>query len=189
MSATILLVDYDPKSIARIRGILTLLGAEVVVAKDGAAGAEEFERAKPDLALIQDLIPKKHGFDLCKDLKATEFGARVPIVLMTHPRAGRRGAIRTTRCDDILEKPFDNRALVQKVLRFVPAELLRESAKRREPVSVAPLAVEEATTEQLVAAALETDGLDDALEIELNFDAADHSTPSARRERGLRDAL
>ena len=64
MAYTVLLIDYDPKSIERIRGLLASIPARVVQARCGRSGLEEYRRARPDLTIVQDLIPNLHGFDV-----------------------------------------------------------------------------------------------------------------------------
>jgi len=119
MSADVLLLDYEPRSIARIRGLLQTLGVQVILATDGPTGIREFERSRPDLTLVQDLLPKKHGFDVCRELKATPLGKERPIVLLAFVRPGKWRAVRSSGCDDCIEKPFDDLTLLNKVQRFL----------------------------------------------------------------------
>ena len=124
MTKTVLLIDYNPRSISRIRSLLNAAGYHTIVAHDGAQGIEEFERSSPRLTLIQDLLPKGHGFQVCRDLKETEHGRSRPIVLLTAPRSGgRRHELLATKCDDFVEKPFDDETLLRIVRRIIPAEL------------------------------------------------------------------
>ena len=60
---TILLVDYDPDSAARLCRPLVRAGYRVEVATDGLAGISRFHELEPDLTLIEAMIPKKHGFE------------------------------------------------------------------------------------------------------------------------------
>ena len=123
MTKTVLLIDYDPRSIARIRSLLNAAGYHTIVAHDGAQGLEEFERASPHLTLIQDLLPKGHGFQVCRELKETDHGRMRPIILLTAPRSGgRRHELLATKCDDFVEKPFDDDTLLRAVRRIIPPE-------------------------------------------------------------------
>src|SRR5262245_35580393 len=119
MTKTILLVDYDPASIDKIRRSLATLGVRIVLATDGLAGEREFFRMVPDLTLIQEVIPKKRGIDLCRDLKSSPSGARRPVLLLVS-RQGVRSARMSSGCDDCIEKPFDEAILLAKVRRFLP---------------------------------------------------------------------
>lgn len=115
MPKTVLLIDYDPRSFARIRDLLDASGYRTVVAQDGLTGIEEFERLEPDVTLIQDLLPKRHGFDVCRDLKSTERGRRACVLVITSPHRGLRHQLFQTGCDAHLEKPFADEALIEAV--------------------------------------------------------------------------
>jgi CheY-like chemotaxis protein len=78
MSKTVLLVDYDPRSIDRIRAALNGIGVSMVLATDGWSAEVEFQRTLPDVTLVQDIIPKKTGYQLCRDLKSTATGSAPP---------------------------------------------------------------------------------------------------------------
>jgi two-component system phosphate regulon response regulator PhoB len=120
MTKTVLLVDYDPASIDAIRRSLATLGVHVMLATDAEAGEREFHRALPDLTLIQDVIPKKRGIDLCRDLKNSLPGAHRPVVLLIFTRPGGRSPRLASRCDDWIAKPFDEATLLATVRKFFP---------------------------------------------------------------------
>ena len=67
----ILLIDYDPASISKTATPLTKAGYSVEVAKDGLSGLAAFERMKPALVLVEAMLPRKHGFEVCQEIKAT----------------------------------------------------------------------------------------------------------------------
>jgi two-component system, OmpR family, response regulator MprA len=116
----ILLVDYDPRSIDAIRRSLSTLHVQTVLAMDGEAAEREYHRMQPDLTLVQEIIPKKRGIDLCRDLKNSACGAQHPVVLLAFARSGGRSRRLASRCDDLLEKPFDEATLLAKVRKFLP---------------------------------------------------------------------
>ena len=134
MTSTVLLIDYDPRSISRIRKLLTGMGLQVLVATDGFAGVEEFRRSLPDLTLIQDLLPKMHGFDACCAIKSTGAGKRKPVVMLT--RKGQRAALAESECDAHIYKPFKNEALGELVYDLLPKGSFpkpQPTVKRRPP--------------------------------------------------------
>jgi CheY-like chemotaxis protein len=124
MARTVLLIDYYPRSISRIRSLLQSSGYRTIVAQDADQGMEEFRKAAPDLTLIQDLLPKGHGYEVCRALKDSEHGHRSPVILLTAPRSGgKRHELLQTRCDDFVEKPFTDEALMAAVRKILPMEV------------------------------------------------------------------
>ncbi|HEX5045262.1 MAG TPA: response regulator [Candidatus Polarisedimenticolaceae bacterium] len=119
---TILLIDYEPRSLERTRRPLATAGYRVEIARDGLAGMEAFERIKPDLVLVEAMIPKKHGFEVCQDLKKTPQGKRTPILITTAVYKGRKyrsQALHLYGCDEYLEKPVPEEQLVSVCARFL----------------------------------------------------------------------
>jgi DNA-binding response OmpR family regulator len=119
---TILLVDYEPRSIERTRVPLVRAGYRVELATDGLSAIEAFHRIKPDLVLIEAMIPKKHGFEVCQELKRTPAGKKTPIVITTAVYRNRRyrtQALHIYGCDDYLEKPISEEALLEAVRRHL----------------------------------------------------------------------
>jgi DNA-binding response OmpR family regulator len=82
-------------------------------------GRREFFRAMPDLVIIEDLLPKTRGYELCRDLKMSMYGAYRPILLIGARNGGRHRVI-TSRCDDYLERPCDDAMLLAKVSKLLP---------------------------------------------------------------------
>jgi len=119
---TILIIDYDPRSIERMRVPLERAGYKVEVALDGLKGMESFNTLLPQLTLIEAMIPKKHGFEVCQELKATPHGQKSPIFIVT---SGYRGSKHRTnarhhyRCDEFLLKPINDDDLLAAVHRHV----------------------------------------------------------------------
>lgn len=123
---TVLLIDYEPRSIAHARQALSSAGFAVEVATDGIAGVEAFHRLHPDLVLVEAMLPKKHGFEVCRELKATPEGKRTPVILASSVYKGRKyrtEALHIHRCDEFLEKPISQEDLVKVCLRLLGASI------------------------------------------------------------------
>jgi len=136
---TVLLIDYDPVGIERVRRLLSSAGYQTAVARDGIAGIHAFERLKPDLTLVKGLLPRKHGFEVCRVLKNTRFGKDLPVIVITSPTTAWKQELRMTGCDAFLEKPYSDDALLATVRRFT--ENGRPSAVVPEPRTTAPRAM------------------------------------------------
>ena len=127
---TILLIDYEPRCIEMLREPLVEAGFDVEVAKDGELGVEAFERCLPDLTLVEAMLPKLHGFDVCRRLKATEHGRASAVVIMTsiYRKAAHRRQAHECGADGCLQKPMAADDLLTDVLSFLkPTPALAES--------------------------------------------------------------
>lgn len=114
-SFTILVIHYDPRSQEKHRQVLEENGFKVLLAKDGATGMATFLEHEPDLILLEAMLPKVHGFEVCADLKKTTLGRKTPVVVMSSIYKGRRyrhEAMHTHGADDFLEMPMDTVKLV-----------------------------------------------------------------------------
>ena len=118
---TILLIDYEPRSIERFRDPLTAAGYAVEIATDGVSGIEAFHRLNPDMVLVEAMIPKKHGFEVCQELKRTPHGRRTPVIITTGVYKGRKyrtQALHIYGCDEYIEKPIAPEQLLEVVGKF-----------------------------------------------------------------------
>jgi DNA-binding response OmpR family regulator len=119
----ILIIDYEPRGIKQLSDPLAEAGFEVRVAKDGIAGIEAFKAEKPDLVLIEAMLPKRHGFEVCQELKRSDQGRRTPVVIVTSVYKGRKyrsQAFHQYGCDEYLEKPVAPEKLLEVVERLLP---------------------------------------------------------------------
>ncbi len=119
---TILLIDYEPRSIERFRDPLVAAGFSVEIATDGISGIEAFHRLSPDMVLVEAMIPKKHGFEVCQELKRTPHGRRTPVIITTGVYKGRKyrtQALHVYGCDEYIEKPIAPEQLLEIVGRFL----------------------------------------------------------------------
>jgi len=119
---TILLIDYEPRSIERFRDPLIAAGYAVEIATDGVSGIEAFHRLSPDMVLVEAMIPKKHGFEVCQELKRTPHGRRTPVIITTGVYKGRKyrtQALHIYGCDEYIEKPIAPEQLLEIVGRLL----------------------------------------------------------------------
>ena len=175
---TILLIDYDPRSIERLRAPLVQAGMRVEVAKDGLTGIKRFHELKPDLTLVEAMIPKKHGFEVCQELKRTPHGQASAVLIITSVYKGRKyrtQAMHNYRCDEYLEKPITDEALVSIIQRHLPQ---REPQVVPQPVPSAPRTTSEGLRE--VSRGVDTNPLRDIGDDEL-IDRLDSLLPGDDR--------
>lgn len=119
---TILVIDYEPRSIDKTRRALAGAGYKVEFATDGVTGLLLFEKLRPALVLVEAMIPKKNGFEVCQEIKKTPIGQQTPVIITTSVYKGRRyrtQAIHNHRCDEYLEKPVPDEQLLGCVAKFI----------------------------------------------------------------------
>lgn len=78
--ARILVVDDEPIAVRLIEAILRREGCEVASAPDGEAGLRRFQEYAPDLVLLDAVLPKLSGFEVCARLRES---SAVPIIMLS----------------------------------------------------------------------------------------------------------
>jgi len=119
--ATILIADDSPTAVTLLRRILAPLGHNIVVAADGDEAARAVVEGPPDLIILDVVMPKQNGFELCRHIKSNPATASIPVFLVTSMTREpdrfwglRQGA------DEYFGKPFDPQVLVEKVRARLP---------------------------------------------------------------------
>ncbi len=79
----VLLIDDDPDFVEAVRVIIASGGYDVRVAYDGAEGLEAVAAEKPDLIVLDVMMPVMNGHEACAKLKANPATAKIPIILLT----------------------------------------------------------------------------------------------------------
>src|SRR5713226_2279869 len=82
-TASILIVDDDPVVRSLMRATLENDNFEVIEAVDGVEGCQLYEEHHPDLLLVDVMMPRMDGFELCRELRGRHASAYVPIVVAT----------------------------------------------------------------------------------------------------------
>jgi len=117
--ARILVVEDDPAIALGLEDDLTLEGYEVEVAEDGAAGTARARDDDFDLVLLDVMLPKKDGFEVCRELRRG--GSKVPIIMLTAKTHDAEKVLGLeVGADDYVTKPFspaELRARIKAVLR------------------------------------------------------------------------
>jgi two-component system, OmpR family, response regulator MtrA len=113
MDATILLVEDDP-SIREVTALgLRAAGFTVLTAADGADGLDRWRADRPDLVLLDVMLPKLDGLEVCRAIRAV---STVPVVMLT-ARADTIDVVvgLESGADDYVRKPFEMHELVARI--------------------------------------------------------------------------
>jgi signal transduction histidine kinase len=82
-SKTILIVDDNPTNLAVIASYLEQFSLTILIARDGESGLEKAVYARPDLILLDVMMPGLNGFETCRQLKANPVTTDIPVIFMT----------------------------------------------------------------------------------------------------------
>lgn len=82
-AGTVLIVDDEPHNLALLHGALDDAGYRVLVAMDGDNALQRLQRRRPDLILLDALMPGMDGFQTCRRIKANSATADIPVLFMT----------------------------------------------------------------------------------------------------------
>ncbi|MBI5595341.1 MAG: response regulator [Elusimicrobia bacterium] len=112
----VLIIEDDYSLADNITALLKLKGHEVGFAPDGEAGIEVARQMRPDLILLDIMIPKVGGFDACRILRGDPQTMKAKIIMMTGlDRIGDVERAFSAGASDYLIKPFDSERLFKKI--------------------------------------------------------------------------
>jgi len=135
MPKQVLIVDDDRNAVKYLSVVLSEHGYDPIAAYDGSEGLQKVKQARPDLIILDVMMPKKSGFALFKQLKKDEQYKDIPVVMIT----GASGILDELddQKDETFEKPYDSlRESLRKKIREMRDEgLLRPDLFMDKPVN------------------------------------------------------
>ncbi|MCF7872696.1 MAG: response regulator transcription factor [Candidatus Omnitrophica bacterium] len=131
MNKKILVVEDDKNILKLIRYNLEKEGFKVFTAITGEDGLDIVEQEDIDLAILDLMLPKMNGLDLCRKIKQDEFNSAIPVMIVTAKGEEVDRIVGfELGADDYLVKPFSVRELVLRV-----KAILRRKPKEKKPTS------------------------------------------------------
>jgi class 3 adenylate cyclase len=128
MSSRILVVDDTPANIQSLSAILKEKGYQISVATNGKQALAVVDRVRPDLILLDVMMPEMDGFETCRQLKASEQWRQIPVIFLTAKtetadivNGFELGAV------DYVAKPFNAHELLARVNTHLTIDELRRS--------------------------------------------------------------
>lgn len=116
MPKRVLIVEDEPMIAENLQALLNAKGYEADVAEDGAEAVQKAREFKPDLMLLDIMLPRLGGFDVCRILKTDPATKGIKVIMVTG--LGRMGEVENAfknGADDYLIKPVDTARLLKKL--------------------------------------------------------------------------
>ncbi len=118
--AKILIVDDEADLVETIRFSLELEGYNVLVASNGEEGLNLARQEKPDLILLDLMLPKLDGYKVCRLLKFDERYKHIPILMLTAKTQEKDKILgKETGANEYITKPFDMDELMAKIKSYL----------------------------------------------------------------------
>ncbi len=122
MPPCVLVVDDEPNIVLSFEFLLKQVGYDVRTARDGEEALASIAEVKPGLVLLDVMMPKRDGFDVCRTIRATPDWADVRVIMLTARGGdGDRAQGMAAGADEYITKPFSTRDVVEKVRAFLGA--------------------------------------------------------------------
>jgi len=118
-------VEDDPEIIDLIKFILDRKGFEFIGVLGGREGLETLRRVKPDLVLLDLMMPEMDGWEVYRQMKADEALCDIPVIVVTadgQPITRVLG-LHIAKVDDFITKPFGPQELVRSIEKVLGAKL------------------------------------------------------------------
>jgi two-component system, OmpR family, response regulator VicR len=120
MAKKILIIEDEQDIVESLKFRLELEKIECIVANDGEDGLSKAKSGKPDLILLDVMLPKINGYKICRLLKYDELYKMIPIVMMTARTQKKDIKLgEETGADEYVTKPFDMEALVVLINKYL----------------------------------------------------------------------
>lgn len=120
MTRSVLVVDDEPNIVLSLEFLLRQVGYDVHVARDGEAALCAIAEHRPGLVLLDVMMPKRDGYDVCQTVRANPDWADIRIIMLTAKgREVEREKGLALGADEYVTKPFSTRDVVEKVRSFL----------------------------------------------------------------------
>ncbi|MBN1787511.1 MAG: response regulator [Sedimentisphaerales bacterium] len=129
--ATILVVDDNEQNLELLVAYLEDLGCNIVPAKDGISALDIIKESVPDLVLLDVMMPKMSGFEVCRRIKTNPATKSLPVIMVT--ALNELGDIERaieSGTDDFLSKPVNKWELITRVKTMLKLKHLTDELER-----------------------------------------------------------
>ncbi|MCU7802415.1 MAG: response regulator [Candidatus Thiodiazotropha sp. (ex Lucinoma annulata)] len=123
MPKKILIVDDEPNIVLSVEYLMKREGYQVITANDGQTALELLSETMPDLLILDVMMPRKNGFEVCSDIRADPTLSGLPILMLS--AKGREAEIKkgvSLGADAYITKPFSTHDLVNMVNKLLKSQ-------------------------------------------------------------------
>ncbi len=120
MTRSVLVVEDEPNIVDSLSFLMKQAGYGVQVARDGDAALRVMESRMPDLVLLDVMLPRRDGYDVCRAIRANPAWDGVKIIMLTAKgrELDRRKGLELG-ADDYVTKPFSTREIVERARKLL----------------------------------------------------------------------
>jgi two-component system alkaline phosphatase synthesis response regulator PhoP len=129
--STILVVDDNAQNLELLQAYLEDIDCRTIPAKDGIEALEIMKKSVPDLVLLDVMMPRMSGFEVCRRIKSNPATAAVPVIMVT--ALNELGDIERaidSGTDDFLSKPINKLELITRVKTMLKLKHLTDQLER-----------------------------------------------------------
>lgn len=122
MAHSVLVADDEPNIVLSLQFLMNQAGFDVRVARDGEEAIAMIEEHAPDLVLLDVMMPKKDGYEVCQTIRNNPAWQGVRIIMLTAKgREVEREKGMAMGADEYITKPFSTRYVVERVKQLLGA--------------------------------------------------------------------
>ena len=127
--ARILVVDDVPENVRLLEAVLDAHGYDVVTATDGRSALDLSLSARPDLVLLDVMMPPPDGLAVCSQLRQQEETAVLPVIMLTASEGSEKTTAIEAGADDFLPKPFNREELLTRIRSLLRIKRYHDTIK------------------------------------------------------------
>ena len=125
----ILVVDDVPENVRLLEAVLDAQGYDVVSASSGGAALELALSTKPDLVLLDVMMPPPDGIAVCRRLRQQEETAVLPVIMLTASEGSEKTTAIEAGADDFIPKPFNRHELLTRIRSLLRIKRYHDTIK------------------------------------------------------------
>lgn len=112
----VLIVDDEPSTVSVLQRHVSNAGYEYETASNGREALEKIDKARPDLVLLDLMMPGMNGFETCRHIRASESTTKLPVLIITALRSeSDSDAAAASGANEFMVKPIDGQHLAQRL--------------------------------------------------------------------------